>query len=210
MIAEYEDGQLVWKFIYGLGIDEPIIMIDVTDSNAVYYYHFDGLGSVIALSNNSGEIVEQYEYDVFGRPDRVSDVNNPYFFTGRRYDDETGLYYYRARYYDPYIGRFLQTDPVGYAYGLNLYTYVGNNPINWVDPYGEWWVWDAFKTFVHCLWKAIVVTDPEEIKDTYKNSKTIVERAKQVNRATQDIAGIDVYPPFADGDDGNDDGNLYK
>ena len=74
-----------------------------------YYYHFDGLGSVAALLNVNGEVVERYEYDVFGEPNRVSDVNNPYLFTGRRYDADSGLYYYRARNYDPYIGRFLQT-----------------------------------------------------------------------------------------------------
>jgi RHS repeat-associated protein len=57
-------------------------------------------------------------------------------FTGRRFDPETALYYYRARYYAPDIGRLLQTDPIGYYGGLNLYTYVGNNPLNWTDPYG--------------------------------------------------------------------------
>ena len=101
-----------------VGNDEQIIMIDVTDSNAVYYYHFDGLGSVAALSNENNEIVERYSYDVFGEPNRVSDVNNPYMFTGRRFDEETELYYYRARYYAPDIGRFLQTDSVGYLEGL--------------------------------------------------------------------------------------------
>ena len=59
-------------------------------------------------------------------------------FTGREYDSEVGLYYYRARYYKPQIGRFLQTDPIGYYAGLNLYAYVGNNPLNWIDPYGLW------------------------------------------------------------------------
>jgi RHS repeat-associated protein len=124
------------KFVYGPGIDEPICMIDVADNNAVYYYHFDGLGSVIALSNENNKIIERYSYDVFGEPNRTSDVNNPYLFTGRRYDNASGLYYYRARYYAYDIGRFLQTDPIGYDDGLNLYTYCGNNPIRWSDPFG--------------------------------------------------------------------------
>jgi RHS repeat-associated protein len=57
-------------------------------------------------------------------------------FTGREYDSETGNYYYRVRYYSPKIGRFLQTDPIRYAGGLNLYAYCGNNPLNWLDPLG--------------------------------------------------------------------------
>jgi len=123
VIAEYENDTLVRKFIYGPGIDEPIMMIDVSTGNK-YYYHFDGLGSVIALSDSSGNVIERYSYDVFGEPTiydpsheprATSDVNNPYMFTGRNYDSKTGLYYYRARYYSPYIGRFLQTDPIRFA-----------------------------------------------------------------------------------------------
>jgi len=61
-------------------------MIDVTDANKLYYYHFDGLGSVIALSDVNSVIVERYSYDVFGEPNRTSDVNNPYLFTGRAFN----------------------------------------------------------------------------------------------------------------------------
>ena len=79
-----------------------------------YYYHYDGLGSVVALSDKDGDTVEKYEYDAYGKVNILdagdsvlseSSVANPYFFTGRRFDLETGLYYYRARYYSPALGR---------------------------------------------------------------------------------------------------------
>jgi RHS repeat-associated protein len=137
VIAEYDGNDtLLRKFVYGPGIDEPICMIDVADSNAIYYYHFDGLGSVAALSDVNNVVVERYSYDVFGEPNITSSVGNPYMFTGRRLDTETHLYYYRARYYAYDIGRFLQTDPIGYYYSMNLYEYCLNNPINYIDSYG--------------------------------------------------------------------------
>ena len=113
-------------------------MIDCAGpSEVVYYYHFDSLGSVIALSDVNSVIVERYSYTAFGEPNRVSAVGNPYMFTARRYDTESGLYYYRARMYNAQIGRFLQPDPIGYGDGMNIYAYVANNPLNWIDPLGE-------------------------------------------------------------------------
>jgi len=139
VIAEYDgNNNLLRKYIYGPGIDQPVSMIEVADSNATYYYHYDGNGSVIALSDSAGDTVQTYEYSVFGEP-AVEDANhtNPYMFAGRRYDIEIGLYYNRARYYNPYTGRFLQTDPAGD--GMNLYAYCGNNPVGRVDPSGLYW-----------------------------------------------------------------------
>ena len=137
VIAEYDGSDMLLRqFVYGPGIDEPICMIDAAHENAVYYYHLDGLGSVAALSEENNTIAERYSYSVFGEPNRVSDVNNPYLFTGRRFDTETRLYHYRARAYAYDIGRFLQPDPIGLSDGINLYAYCGNNPVGFVDPYG--------------------------------------------------------------------------
>jgi len=138
-IAEYDgDDTLLRKYIHGRYIDEPICMIEAAGGYAgTYYYHFDALGSVVALSDADGDTVQVYEYDVYGQV-AASDPNHPnrFLFTGREFDTETGLYYYRARYYNASIGRFLQTDPIGYDDGINVYCYCRNSPISWIDPLG--------------------------------------------------------------------------
>jgi len=134
IISDYNDaGVLLAKYVYGPGIDKPIYL--VSGGNG-YYYFFDGLGSVVALARNGSAPTEVYSYDVFGEPNRVSNIGNRYMFTGREFEPETGLYYYRARYYYPQLGRFLQTDPIGYGDGMNIYAYVSNNPIIRTDPLG--------------------------------------------------------------------------
>ncbi len=146
-------------------------MIEVADSNAAYYYHRacpelrrgDALGSVIALSDSTGDTVQTYEYSVFGEP-AVEDANhtNPYMFAGRRYDIEIGLYYNRARYYNPYTGRFLQTDPIGYGDGMNMYAYCGNNPLSFVDSTGTRTsvTWDEVRIYAEAQWRAAFDADP--------------------------------------------------
>jgi len=101
-----------------------------------WYVHADGLGSITALSNASGSIVQTYSYDSFGNITSTGSITQPFTYTGREYDSETGMYFYRARYYDPKVGRFVTKDPIGFDGGINFYIYVGNNPINLVDPEG--------------------------------------------------------------------------
>lgn len=134
VLVEYDgSGSELRRYVYGPGIDEPISMI--IDGKA-YYYQFDGQGSVIAVSDDAGNYLEIYAYSVYGKPNGTSCLGNPYLYTSRAYDAETGLYYYRARYYNPQIGRFLQVDPIGYSDGMNLYAYVSNNPLMLIDPLG--------------------------------------------------------------------------
>ncbi len=115
-------------------VDHPI-SIDI--DGVKYYYLYDGLGSVTELIDVNENVVNQYRYTPFGESlVREETVYNPYQFTGRRYDAESGMYYYRARMYSPDIGRFMQVDPAGMVDGTNLYAYVGNNPVNMEDPSG--------------------------------------------------------------------------
>ncbi|MCU0293268.1 MAG: hypothetical protein MUF10_14965, partial [Thermoanaerobaculaceae bacterium] len=88
--------------------------------------HADGLGSVVKMTDAAGNVVHPYQYDAWGNiePDTGAPVDGvKYAFTGREWDPETGLYYYRARYLDPKVGRFISEDPIGFAGGVNFYAY---------------------------------------------------------------------------------------
>ena len=121
-------------YIHGPGIDEPLAIGRPTGT---FLYHADGLGSITTLTNTSGAPVRSYTYDSFGRiVAQTGTLANPYTYTGRELDPETGLMHYRRRYYDPLPGRFVSQDPLGLRAGLNLYRYVGNNPLRYLDPNG--------------------------------------------------------------------------
>ena len=128
------------RIVHGPDVDDPVCMIE--PGGATYYFHATENGSIVALSNSAGQVVETYAYTPFGEtfihgsPSGVP--VSPYLFAGRSFDVDTGLYYFRARDYHPALGRFLQPDPADYADGPNLYAYVQNNPVNFVDPYGLW------------------------------------------------------------------------
>jgi len=116
-------------------IDEPLSM---SRGGVTSFYNADGLGTVTSLSNAAGALAQTYAFDSFGRQTASSgSVTNPFQYTGREFDPETGLDYYRARYYDPNTGRFTSEDPLRFLSGdTNFYAYVFNSPVNWEDPSG--------------------------------------------------------------------------
>jgi RHS repeat-associated protein len=117
-----------------LGVDQPLAQFR---SGTTSYYEQDGLGSVTTLSTTSGTIANTYAYDSFGHlTASTGTITNPFQYTGRDYDPETGLQYYRTRYFDPTIGRFINEDMAHFEGGLNFYRYVKNSPTRFLDPFG--------------------------------------------------------------------------
>jgi RHS repeat-associated protein len=107
-------------------------------SGTTSYYQADGLGSLTSLSNPSGALTNTYTYDSFGNLlASTGSLVNSFRCTGREFDTETSLYYYRARYYDPNSGRFVSEDPIRIRGGINLYAYVRNDPVRLTDPDGR-------------------------------------------------------------------------
>jgi RHS repeat-associated protein len=134
-------NQLAARYTHGDGVDEVLTM---ERGGVVYYYLTDHLGSVRQVVDAAGNTVNRYEYDSYGRRTVAQEqIANPFSYTGREYDAESGFYFYRARYYDAQSGRFISEDPLGLAGGdPNFYSYVRNNPVNLVDPSGLITPWD--------------------------------------------------------------------
>ena len=131
--------QILAKYLRGVVVDEIVngYYYDEYGKKTNYTFHHDHLSSVAALTAHEGSTVETTKYGPFGEEIASTGSSENFLkYTGREHDAEIGLYYYRARYYDPEVGGFLNEDPLGFEAGVNFYTYVQNNPINANDPMG--------------------------------------------------------------------------
>ena len=158
VVAEMNaSNEIVWAWVNGPGLDQPVERIAFIHGTARnrQVYHSDGLGSVAALTDDSGEPIQTYTYAAFGgvRTQTGTDLNRVTFTAREALGDSLGFTYYRNRIFDPNTGRFTSEDPLGFVDGANRYVYCGNNPVLFIDPDGR----DLKKARVH-LANAVSVT----------------------------------------------------
>ena len=135
LATEYNSsGQVTRRHVPGLGLDGVVASYTGSGTGSRSWLLADERGSVMALADASGAVSNVNRYDEYGVP--ASGNTGRFQYTGQAWLAEAGAYHYRARTYLPQIGRFLQTDPIGYRAGANLYGYVGADPVNLVDPFG--------------------------------------------------------------------------
>ena len=137
-------GNVLARYTQTLSFDDPLAELR---SGTTTYYQADGTKSITSLTDSASTIAATYAYDAFGNlSSSTGSLTNPFRYTGREFDSETGLYYYRTRYYDSGIGRFESEDLIRFKGGINFYPYVRNRPVTFGDPMGT------------CLWQFDSVT----------------------------------------------------
>ncbi len=158
-MAEADGNNVITKYyIHGAGL-----LAMVTPANAVYTYHFNAVGSTVAMTDSTQVMVNKYAYDPFGNVvNQVEAVSQPFKFVGQYgvMTEPNGFYYMRARYYDPEVGRFISEDPSGFEGGdVNLCAYASNNPVLLIDPLGLEIIYNNYKISDYRVHIALISLD---------------------------------------------------